>query len=186
MITRLLVQSACSTAGIGVVNGRQASKVDQRAWFVDPVTGAFFQVPAGDADVFLHPSCSPWHDAQGRREVVAGWIPKRPDGLAPEATGLARFTFPSTNQIQRIPCEPFPIGEPAWYPHCQARILYPGVDGRLHHLSFEDGQGGMNGCSLRGPTQLRWDCTPPGSGEVWFRDVFWPSDPRLGGKLISK
>jgi hypothetical protein len=170
---------------IGAADGLLSSKPDLQPSFLDPVTGSSFRVPFGSDHIVMHPSCSPWCDSQGLRQVVAGWMPGGCFQLAPEATGLARFTFPEAKPIDRILCEPFPIGAPAWYPNTQSRVIYAGTDGLLYHLSFEDDtQGRTNRRSTRVPQALRWNCTPPGSGKLTFRDVYWPTDPRLRDKLI--
>ncbi len=170
---------------LGAINGQLFATQDIRPYFLDAQSGSFFQVPFSTDDLLVHPSCSPWCDSQGRRQVVAGWKPAGLSRCAPEATGIARFSFPDAKRIDCILCEPFPVGAPAWWPDGSARIIYPGLDGALYHLSFEHKpERGPDRSAARLPRPLRWNCTPPGSGAVRFRDVFWPTSVRLRNRLI--
>ena len=118
--------------------------------------------------------------------MVAQWVSFEGRGIdaLPSGAGIARYSIPDGEVLDRVPLESPPTSPPCWYPGTEARVLYAAGDGWLYHYNFDEpgdgpGQDGGNRASsagLAGP--------PPGLETVVFFHPTWPTDPRLRGRLI--
>jgi hypothetical protein len=177
---RLFRPSAC--AGI---NGTCFAMNERGTQFFHTGTGAYFRVAFPDGDLIDETSISPWQDEQGETQVVGRWIRWEGSGErgGVEALGLARYKFPSGEPIDRVRLEMLPVGKPCWLPGPAARVLFGAGDRRLYRLDFEEERGG-EGREMSRPRPVTWRCRPPGVGEVCLEDPFWPTDPRLGRRVL--
>jgi hypothetical protein len=109
----------------------------------------------------------------------------------PEEFGLARHTLPEGKLIDRIALDVLPVGEPCWVPGRRSEILFVAGNGAIYRYRFEGGDQepeiapGTTPWEPAQPRRVSWRTTPPSAGLVSFRDVVWPADPRLGGRLIG-
>jgi hypothetical protein len=167
--------------------GQLFHPISDRPHFFDPEIGRGFRTQLADDVILMYPACSPWRDARGRLQLVGGWrrrrnVPGEADG---PQSGLARYVFPGGQVLDRIACDPLVTGTPCWYPGTSTRILYPANDGALYQFSFaEEEAAGPATSPSRRPRRLTWRCPPPGIGAVIIQDPTWPTDPRLGGRLL--
>jgi len=140
-----------------------------------------FDLPAGE---FLdNLSVSPWRDEEGRSQAVGRWS-RRGGGSSKDESGLARFTFPGGEALDRIPTDLLPKGLPCWFPDRSARVLFVAGDGRLYRVDFEPWSGGE--ATLEGPTPqaLTWAHPPEDPDRFVIRDPSWPTDSIFGGRLV--
>jgi hypothetical protein len=170
----------------GVINGFVLSTPPGETRFLDAETGRFCRITVPEGDRLDYGTCSPWQDEEGESQVVGRWSRRTPGGAESlaEEFGLARYSVPSGRVLDRVPLEVVPAGHPCWFPGTAARVLYAGTDGRLYRLSFEGpgAAGGAGGDPPR-PQPIDWRCPAPGIKQM-VRDPVWPTDPRLGGRLI--
>jgi hypothetical protein len=159
--------------------------------FLDRETGQFVRFNFPDGDTLDYAACSPWCDDRGQYQVVGRWMNRSGEGNTglPREFGLARYTFPEGRAIDRIALDVTPVGEPCWVPGLTPRILFASGDGNIYGYTFEEEDGispvGAEIPERPQPRRLEWRTARPGSGLVCFKDLIWPSDPRLGGKLIA-
>jgi hypothetical protein len=171
-------------------NGHHFMTEDYLPRFLDRETGQLVRGAFPEGDTLDYAACSPWCDDRGQYQVVGRWMNRSGEGNTglPREFGLARYTFPEGRAIDRIALDLIPVGEPCWVPGLTPRILFVSGDGNIYRYSFEE-----NGISPVGaeiperpqPRRLEWRTARPGSGLVYLKDLTWPSDPRLGGKLIA-
>ena len=164
---------------------------DREPRWIDPETGKMKVVPLRFDGLLEAASCSPWVDDSGKRQIVGRWSTRENQGPKAISTafGLGRYSFPDGELIDQIPCETVPVNAPCWYPGTRARILFSGGDGELHQFAFEGQATSAISSELTRsvdlePTTLTWACPKPGLGDVFVGDTSWPTDPRLGGRLI--
>jgi hypothetical protein len=100
--------------------------------------------------------------------------------------GLARYRFPSGDPLDYVELRVLPAGNPCWFPERVPRVLFVGLDGSLYTYEFEKDRGPRSSVesTKASPRPLTWRCPKPGDGRVRVTDATWPTDPRLGGKLI--
>ncbi|MDB5348894.1 MAG: hypothetical protein JWN86_141 [Planctomycetota bacterium] len=166
------------------------AKPDERLSFLDTESGRSIPVDLPPGETVEWASCSPWHDAQGRRQFVGRWESRSGDGAAELVNefGLARFSFPDGEALNRIPLEITPRGTPCWYPGTTAKILFTASDGGLYRFAFEGSRSAdatPDGCDTR-PQPIPWKVAPPGEAErsVHIADPVWPEDRAFGGLLF--
>lgn len=128
------------------------------------------------ADRMLLAAGSPWQDGLGRTHVAGLW--KEFDGPYIRRMGLARCALPGGAVLDRIELEILPASARCWPPGLGTWVVYPGMDGVLYRLAFEDG--------APGPRALSWRCVPPWNGRVAIVDASWPSDPRLASTIVVR
>jgi hypothetical protein len=151
-----------------------------KSLFFDPGTGLpLFASTVGRMNLF-HACASPWRDELGRLQVVGV-----SNGLAPGAPGepeLIRISLPDGAVLDRFPIANPPLARPCWFPDLSARILYIDSRGRLTRLDFDNAAEGQEAPS---PVTLSWREGIPGSDGMLMGDLAWPSDPRLGGRVLA-
>ena len=163
---------------------------DRQPRWLDSETGEVKVTPIVPDDVLEVASCSPWVDNDGERQMVGRWSSRVARGTQTinNAFGLARYSFPSCQVLDRVASDVVPVSPPCWFPGTAARILFAAGDGLLYHYAFEaERQAGDVGAASgdTAPIPLTWACPRPGGGEVHVCDVSWPEDPRLGGRLLA-
>lgn len=158
---------------------------------MDVETGTLTPLPVADGDVLEAASCSPFVDERGQRQVVGRWTSRTKDGplSISHDFGLARYTFPGGEALDRVSTGIVPVGPPCWFPGTRARVLFAACDGALYHLAFEprpaplrEAGSGPGGGGR--PRPVTWRCPMPGSGAVYMNDLSWPVDPRMGGRVV--
>jgi hypothetical protein len=164
-----------------VVNGFLLNTIPGDSQWLDVETGQMRKVPIPEGDRIEYASCSPWQDDEGC-QVVGRWTHRVPNrfGMRAREFGMARYAIPSGRVLDQIPMEVVPASQPCWFPGTAAKVLFAGVDGRLYRVDF-DGKGD-DGDGPR-PVPLVWRLPAPGTSML-IRDPVWPSDPRMGGRLI--
>jgi hypothetical protein len=169
----------------GVINGFVLHPAPGDLKFLDAETGRFCPVRLPEGDRLDYGSCSPWEDEDGEYQVVGRWSHREP-GTGREF-GLARYSLPSGRVLDYVPLNVMPAGHPCWFPGTAARVIFAGADGRLYHVRFEGSGSRAGGGDLTGEEPrvepVDWRCPAPGS-RLLIRDPVWPTDPRLGGRLI--
>ncbi len=154
--------------------------------FLDAETGRLARVTFPGSGGLEYASCSPWSDARGESEVVGIWNgPAGKDGGI-ASLGLARYTFPGRQLLDRVPIDVIPSSHPCWYPGTAPTILFAATNGQLYRLAFAErrGSGVDTNPEASRPRRLVWRCPPPGAGETWICNPSWPAEPRLGGKVL--
>jgi hypothetical protein len=173
------------------VNGRYFAENESMPRFLDRQTGEILRVDFPKAETLEYASCSPWRDDRGQYQLVCRWMERSGEGSdnLPREFGIARFSLPEGRMIDRVALEELPIGEPCWIPGLAPRILFVSGNGQIYRYAFEDATGRPDAeAEAFGPSRPRrliWRTTPPGLGLVYFKDLIWPSDPRLGGRMIA-
>jgi hypothetical protein len=171
------------------VNGRTSSNMECQPRFLDRETGAIVRGEFPAADTLELASCSPWRDERGQFHVVGRRMTYLRQGKKcfPQEFGLARYTFPEGRLIDRVELDQVPVTEPCWAPGLAPRIIFVAGNGVFYGYAFE----GSDGCPLGGadapdrPREIAWRTTRPGLGLLQIKDLIWPTDPRLGGRLIA-
>jgi hypothetical protein len=155
---------------------------------LDTQTGRVQPLARPPGDAIDCTACSPWTDERGQAQLVARWsrIAKREIGNSAEAFGLARFTVPEGKIIERIPLETLPASRPCWFPGEAARILFAGGDGQLYRYDFDEGPGRpIDRMKDPRPVQhVPWRTTTPVPPRLFISTPSWPTDPRLGGRIL--
>jgi hypothetical protein len=182
---RYRIMADTALAGL---NGNFFPDHDPTTRLLDLSTGDCRKLEAQGGDEFEHASFSPWQDEQGESQVVGRWHRRmgRDGDMLCQQFGLARFTYPGGRVLDRIELDMVISGRPCWYPDTSARILFAAGDGRLYRLSFDDPRpsSGTDRDKSPKPSALSWRTPLPGDG-LFIRDPAWPSDPRLGRKVIA-
>jgi hypothetical protein len=170
-------------------NGRFFSSTEAHPRFLDRDTGQFIHVDLPAKDSLEYASCSPWRDERGQYHVVSRWMNRAGEGsdLVLLEFGLAHYTLPEGRMIERVALDLMPVGEPCWFPGQSPRVLFAAGDGRLYRYSLEESDGGSPGGAQEPeqPRCLNWRTIPPGLGMLYIKDLIWPTDPKLGGRLIA-
>lgn len=173
------------------INGRYFSIDENFPRFLDRETGRFLRVECPAGDMLDNVVCSPWCDERGQYQVVGRWLSSSGEGnsLLPQQFGVARYTLPEGRVIDRVELDMTPGGTPCWVPGLSPRIVFAGGDGQLYHYAFGEANGAAaledGAADPARPQRLTWRTTPPGVGPIFFKDLVWPSDPRMGGRLIA-
>ncbi|SIN70343.1 hypothetical protein SAMN05444166_0255 [Singulisphaera sp. GP187] len=148
-------------------------------------TGVVERIQLDEADRVDYASCSPWQDSQGRSHVTGLW--KSFEGSQVRKMGLARIAIPGGEILDRVALNAVPASSPCWYPGTSASVLFSGWDGQLYSYSFDDPPTGAEESSdsvASRPTPLAWRNPPPWDNHRQFWEPTWPTDPRLGKRLI--
>lgn len=151
----------------------------------DIETGATERIRLDEADRIEYAVCSPWLDSQGRSHVTGLW--KCFEGAQVGTMGLVRIAVPGGEVLDRVALDTVPGSSPCWSPGMSAKILFSGWDGQLYRYSFDDPpraaeESDANGA--RKPIRLAWRKSPPWDDLRLFWEPTWPTDPRLGGRVI--
>ncbi|MHC5536834.1 hypothetical protein ACYOEI_01010 [Singulisphaera rosea] len=146
----------------------------------DPETGKMDPLASRVGMDLSHASGSPWRDERGRTQIV-GVLSGLLQGGATEPT-LVRASLPDGSLLDQLAMEILPAGRPCWFPDRSARILYVDSRSNLARLEFE---GRPNRRSELRPTPVRWGDDVLGSDGLFRGDLFWPSDPRLKGRILA-
>ena len=135
-------------------------------------------------------SLSPWQPL-GRRQIVGvGWRRSATrESLQRTDIGLVRMSFPGGEIIDRLifPDEALPAAPPCWIPGASASVLYAGCDFRLYYLKFEPSRldGVVEDADNLRPRLVDLQAAVPGASGVQLRDLAWPDDSRLGGRVLA-
>lgn len=144
------------------------------------------QLPSGDA--LDRASVAPWRDGNGAGQVIGRWMSHtgRPGDLASRGVGLARFTFPGGEPLDRIETDTLPASPPCWLPGVVAQVLFVASDGHLYRLDFESTTGESVNGDPAGPRPepLEWRVAGLPQDEVILSDPTWPADPRFGDTIL--
>ena len=134
-------------------------------------------------------SVSPWEE-DGRRQIVGvGWNRSgAEESLSITDLGLIRMSLPDGEILDRLILsdEALPVAAPCWIPGAPASVLYVGGDFRLYRVDFGSSllDRGTEDVADTHPRPLEWQAPLPGAGDVQFRDLTWPDEPRLGGRAL--
>lgn len=163
-----------------VINGFVIDPSPSDPRLLDLQTGGLglFRTPEGD--LLDYASLSPWEDEEGESQVVGRWVRQSRDRRGGDGFefGVARYSVPSGRVLDQVPLPVVPASDPCWFPGMTARVLYAASDGLLYNMAFErDGRSGTPR-----PEPIAW--RGPALRFLVVRDPTWPSDPRLGGRLI--
>ena len=152
----------------------------------DPATGRLEHFAAPGGHRLNHASCSPWRDSDDRSQLVAQWVSfeGRGNDALPSGSGIARYSIPDGEVLDRVQIESPPTSPPCWYPGTEARVLYAAGDGWLYHYNFDEPGDGPGEVGGNQPRPLAWPDRPPGLERLVFFHPTWPNDPRLRGRLI--
>jgi hypothetical protein len=170
------------------VNMRCTPDGEGQPCFIDRQSGEILrlEVPAGE--VLDYVSCSPWRDERGQFQAVGRWMNRAGKQYAflPQDFGLARVSLPEGKILERVCLEQVPIGEPCWIPGLAPRILFPSGDGQIYRYDFAEPGQSPGGAKKQSQLQrVEWAIAPPGTGMVYVRDLIWPAEAALGGRLIA-
>ncbi len=152
----------------------------------DPATGRLEHFAAPGGDRLNHASCSPWRDSDDRSQMVAQWVSYEGRGRCaiPSQSGIARYSIPDGNVLDRVQVESPPISPPCWYPGTEARVVFSAGNGWLYQYNFDE-PGGRHGSDGEDqPRPLAWPSRPPGFEQLVLLNPTWPTDPRMRGRLI--
>jgi hypothetical protein len=133
---------------------------------------------------------SPWVE-NGQRQVVGiGWNRSGSGGsLQRSELGLVRLSLPDEVVLDHLTLSDGapPVCPPCWIPGAEASVLYVGGDFRLYRVDFEGYRpdGGLDDGTGPRPRPLVWSASEPSAGDVRFKDVTWPDNPRLRGRLLA-
>jgi hypothetical protein len=173
----------------GVI-GRFSRENDTVSRYFDRQTGQLMRIDIPGGDTFECGSCSPWRDDRGQYQMACRWLSRTDRGNRglPQEFGIARIALPEGRVIDRFALEHIPIGEPCWVPGLTPHILYSAGDGQIYSYTFPDSNEYLGADVEAGERPqseaVTWKATPPGLGVVYFKDLIWPSDPRLKGRLL--
>lgn len=179
------LRSECATQPMVLHEGFVATKP---GWpvLVDPDTTDAQSLGMGEGEHLEQVSCSPWKDERGQRQVAGLWYRTKGEtvGQLSQVFGLARCTFPGGRVLDRIETDILPQSPPCWYPGSIARVLFAGQNGRLYRYAFEAERGpGENAAGE--PEPIAWHAGRTEFHPAEIGDLVWPTDPRLGGRLIA-
>lgn len=152
---------------------------------LDTRSGVLERIRLPDADRIEYAACSPWRDSQGRVHLIGLW--KELQGSHIRSMGLARYALPGGEVLDRVVMDVIPGSPLCWYPGTSLRVLFAGWDGQLYQLSFDPAESrpGSQADDPQRPRPLRWRIPPLNLGRFLLADPTWPSDPRLGAKIIA-
>jgi hypothetical protein len=170
------------------INMRCTPEQEAQPCFLDRQTGQVLRLQMPPGEILDYAACSPWRDERGQFQAVGRWLNRssKQYSFLPQNFGLARVSLPEGKVLDRIPLEQIPIGEPCWIPGRTPRILFPSGDGQIYRYDFSE-PGPPEG-EARHPTQPRrveWGIAQPGAGLAYIRDLTWPTQEALGGRLIA-
>jgi hypothetical protein len=163
-----------------VINGFNLPGTSLDSLLLDSQTGALEPLPGPLGSGIELASCSPWCDERGRTQVVGRWSDWHWQGSVQKGNcpfGLARFTIPDGEMLDRVPLETLPASRLCWFPDTTARVLFAAGDGRLYRYDF-DRDGGR-------PRLLAWRAKVPAPDGLFVFEPTWPADPRLGGRIVA-
>jgi hypothetical protein len=177
-----------AAARFQALNMRCTPEQEAHPCFLDRQTGQVFRLDMPEGEILDYAACSPWRDEHGQFQVVGRWMNRsdRPGPHLPQEFGLARCSLPEGKVLDRVPLEQTPIGEPCWSPGLLPRIVFPSGDGHIYRYDFAEPDRPPG--EVRPPNQpqrVEWGIAPPGAGMVYVRDLVWPTEEALGGRLIA-
>ena len=106
--------------------------------------------------------------------------------LASRGTGIARYTFPDGEPLDRVETEVLLSGPPCWFPGTMARVLFAATDGSLYRMSFEQPSGGSIAAEGRvpAPVALHWEVEGISEEDVFLADPIWPAGPQFRDTIL--
>jgi hypothetical protein len=161
-------------------------RTDPHLRVLDLETGTLEPVRLADGGRLLNAACSPWRDSQGRTHVIGTWKPAA--GARPQVLGLARYAIPTGEVLDQVELVQWvPSDPPCWFPDMSLRALFGSHDGCLYRVSFEAPGWGRGTPDEVGtaPKRVTWPRGLPAPGLPKLSEPTWPTDPRLGGRLIA-
>jgi hypothetical protein len=167
------------------INGYHFATQRHTPRLFDTATGKFAPMELPGDDVVDCAAFSTWEDDEGRTQVVGRWVDRSgPDGLF-GGFGLARYTFPSGEALDRVSLDVMPVGRICFMPGRAARVVFSGGDGKLYRFTFEDdGDASTAGEGPARPVVVGWRERTAGPRPVALNDPIWPQETRLGGRLV--
>ncbi|WZO98041.1 hypothetical protein EP7_005094 [Isosphaeraceae bacterium EP7] len=149
---------------------------DQANNFFDPETGESVRLALPMQGGFGPIGLAPPSDGTGSRRAAGFSAVGRGEGES-STHRLVVFGVPDGREIDRVSLDVIPTSDPCWSPDGSERIVFSAFDGRL----YEYRRGTRSGMAVR-RLEMRGGLTPRSIGQI--RDVCWPTDPRLGGRLL--
>jgi hypothetical protein len=176
-----------STPSYQVIVNIVTAPHDGRPLLMDRETGRLEKLPLPPGMGIYAASVSPWEEDGGRQVVGIGCDQSEGEGSSLRTiSGLVRMSLPDGEVLDRLPLSEgaLPEGPPCWIPGATASVLYVGGDFGLYRVDFELGRTDDDEVMFgTHPRPLGWRSPMPGAG-VQFRDVAWPDDSRLGGRVL--
>jgi hypothetical protein len=163
-----------------VINAFDISQPGLDSLLLDARDGGLGPLPGSLGYAIENATCSPWVDDRGRSHVVGRWKDWHGEGpihRGARSFGLARFTLPDGELLDHVALEVLPASRPCWFPGTTARVLFACGDGRLYRHDFDSGEGR--------PRPLAWRAESPAPEGLFLSEPTWPTDPRLGGRLVA-
>lgn len=177
------------TTGVVPVNGYHFRTYDRLPRLFDPATGAlkFVEFECAPGDSFDTAACSPWEDEQGRSDVVGRWLGRTEAGGVCQGCGLARYSLPGGELIERVKLSVMPVSRPCFDPNRPSSVLFAAGDGRLYRHTFgsDTPESSLGADGEVVPTPLAWNQATAGPRPVAINDPIWPPDPKFKGRLIA-
>lgn len=129
-------------------------------------------------------SIAPWQTPSGGTQAIGLWSTweARGKGARPHGVYLGRLRLPERTLIDQVPLPTLFSSPPCWFPDLSARVLFACLDGRLYAQSYETTDDRVPD---EHPRPVGWSGWPSPEHPPWVVDVSWPSDARLGGRLIA-
>ena len=151
---------------------------------IDAATGAISPIPITDKHHLDHASFSPWRDEEGRYQVVGRWSSANEQLDAEPGRGIARYSFPDGQLLEKIETDMIVAGPPCWFPGISTRVIFPAGDGKLYVTNFREDENASGPSSQ--PELVRWDVEGFARAEDFaVNDLIWPRDPRFGGRMLA-
>jgi hypothetical protein len=171
------------------VNMHCCTEEEPHPCFIDRQTGQILHLQFSPEDSLDYAVCSPWCDERGQFHAVSRWMNRsgKVSDYLPQDFGVARFTVPEGRLLDRVKLDHVPVGDACWVPGVTPRIIFSSGDGKLYGYQFGDsGRGHIDEAGDCAKTQpVVWRSTPPGTGLLYIRDLIWPADAKLGGRMIA-
>ena len=167
-----------------------AEPTDSSTGLLDLATGKLARLTLPEGESLTQPAFAPWVDEAGQGQVAGRWQARtgRAENRLTTEFGLARYSFPAGEPLNRVQADVFPDGAPCWFPGTTAKLLFAASDGMLYRFAFEGStapDAGPGGCDPR-PVPILWKVAPPGDDErsVRIADPVWPIGLGFGGRVI--
>jgi hypothetical protein len=157
---------------------------------LDANRGKLDEFPLASNRAISWASCAPWRDDRGHFQVVGfSWRLEGPgEALTDKEFSMIRLEYPGGQVLSSIQLDTRgSMGGPTcWFPSAEARVLYAARDGCLYRVDFEKRRhnGAVDPIRDPRPAKIGWQVRSPAESDVYCSDPFWPSDTRLGGRLL--